>query len=249
MKSWEKIVNLDMVDSTNNYFSKTLKENKVSEGSIISTLFQSSGKGLGNNTWESEKGKNLICSLLLYPDFLPIDKNFLISKTISLGIVDYLKSKTNEIKIKWPNDIYINDKKIAGILIENAIKGSSINQCIVGIGLNLNQTQFISDAPNPVSLTQITDDIYSIEKELIKLREHIRIFYKKLKSGKYEEINEKYINYLYRFNEYFTYKSNNNTFKAKITGVNEFGHLQIINTNQEKMEFEFKEIEFVFNDQ
>ncbi len=88
------------------------------------------------------KGKNLILSLVLYPDFLPLEKNFLLSKTISLGIVNYLHAKTNHIKIKWPNDIYFQDKKIAGILIENSIKGSNINRSIIGIGLNLNQKDF-----------------------------------------------------------------------------------------------------------
>ena len=245
MNCWQKIINLDVVDSTNNYFPKALKESKYPEGSIISTSYQNSGKGQGDNTWESEKGKNLLFSLVLYPEFLAIGNNFLLSKVISLGILNYLKSKTEEVKIKWPNDIYINDKKIAGILIENVIKGTSISQCIVGIGLNLNQTQYISDAPNPVSLNQVTGKLYSIEEELIKLRNHIQIFYEKLKAAKYDEINEEYINCLYRFNAFFTYNINNKPFKAKITGVNEFGHLQVTTEDREKMEFEFKEIEFV----
>lgn len=245
MNCWQKIINLDAVDSTNSYFSKALKEYKYPEGSIISTTYQNSGKGQGDNTWESEKEKNLLFSLVLYPDFLAIENNFLLSKVISLGILNYLKTKTKKVKIKWPNDIYINDKKIAGILIENAIKGSSINQCIVGIGLNLNQTQFISNAPNPVSLHQVTGDLYSTKDELIKLRNHIQTFYEKLKTAKYTEINEEYINCLYRFNAFFTYNINNEPIKAKITGVNEFGHLQIITENRKKMEFEFKEIEFV----
>jgi BirA family biotin operon repressor/biotin-[acetyl-CoA-carboxylase] ligase len=245
MTSWQKIVSLDSIDSTNNYFSKILKEQKYPEGSIITTSFQASGKGQGNNSWESEKGKNLLCSLVLFPKFLPIDKNFLLSKVVSLGIAHYLETKTTNIKIKWPNDIYVNDKKIAGILIENIIKGSIISQCIVGIGLNFNQTHFTSDAPNPVSLKQLTGDSYSIKEELTKLRDCIQHFYKKLINGEYKEINKEYIKTLYRFNDFFYYKIDNKSFKAKITGVNEYGHLQIIDTNHITKEYEFKEIEFI----
>jgi len=245
MNCWQIIEKLEVVDSTNNYFSKVLKKSKYPEGSITTSSYQSSGKGQGSNFWESEKGKNLLFSLVLYPDFLPIDKNFLLSKVVSLGIVDYLRSKSTEIKIKWPNDIYYGDKKIAGILIENTIKVSTINQCIVGVGLNLNQSKFISDAPNPISVKQITGDTYSTFNELISLRRYIHNFYEMLQEGRYKEINEKYIKYLYRFNEFFTFKSLNKFFKAKITGVNENGHLQVHTTKNEKFEFAFKEIEFV----
>lgn len=249
MICWDKIINIDVVHSTNDYFSEVLKEETYSEGSIITTSFQDSGKGQGNNTWESEKGKNLLCSIVLYPEFLVIDKNFLLSKAVSLGIVKYLKSKTSGIKIKWPNDIYYQDKKIAGILIENIIKGSSINQSIIGIGLNINQTHFLSNAPNPISLNQITGKVYSIENEIVKLRDCIRDSYEDLKSGKYKEINKLYIENLYRFNKFHSYKIENNIFKAKITGIHELGYLQILTEDQEKKEFEFKEIEFIINDQ
>ena len=245
MDSWQTIVKLNTIDSTNNYFSNRLKESKFPEGTIISTLFQSSGKGIGSNKWESEKGKNILCSLVLYPDFLPVDKNFLLSKVISLGIVNYVQAKSNFIKIKWPNDIYYQNKKLAGILIENIIKGSNITQSIIGFGFNLNQKTFISDAPNPVSLNQITNKTYSIDQEIVKLRNNIRFFYDKLKAGKFEEINKEYIKCLYRYNEFHSYISNNEKINAKITGVNEFGHLQIITKTQGKKEFDFKEIEFV----
>lgn len=245
MENWQKIITLNKVDSTNNYFSSLLKKSEYPEGTIISALFQSSGKGQGTNTWESAKGKNILFSIVLYPVFLPIDKNFLLSKAVSLGIANYALAKTNHIKIKWPNDIYYQDKKLAGILIENTIKGSNITQSIVGIGLNLNQTEFISNAPNPISLNQITHKTYSVDQELTKLRDNIRFFYDKLKVGKYEEINKSYIKCLYLYNKLHNYSSKNETFIAKITGVNEFGHLQVLTENQEKKEFDFKEIEFL----
>jgi len=245
MESWQNIIFLDKVNSTNQYLSKLLKDSKLAEGSIVSTTYQETGKGQGNNAWESEKGKNLLVSMVLYPAFLPIDKNFLLSKIISLALIDYLLEETKDIKIKWPNDIYYKDKKIAGILIENIIKGSNINQSIVGIGLNLNQSDFTSDAPNPVSLSQITGKNYLIEEEIIKLRNFIRAHYQKLMLNKYPEINKEYLKFLYRFNSYHQYQANNQYFTAKITGVNEFGYLQLDTKAKEKIEFDFKEVEFV----
>ncbi|MFC2150926.1 biotin--[acetyl-CoA-carboxylase] ligase [Bacteroidota bacterium] len=245
MEEWQKVVTFNSVDSTNNFFAKLLKEADYSEGSMITSLFQTSGKGHGSNSWESEKGKNLLISLVLYPTFLPIDQNFLISKVVSLGIANYVLAKTNDIKIKWPNDIYYQDRKLAGILIENVIKGPNINQSIVGIGLNVNQTNFLSDAPNPISIKQITHKTYSLNQEIIKLRNNIWFFYEKLKAGKYDEINFEYLKCLYRYNEFFTYKIKNESFKAKIIGINEFGYLQLLTENHEQKEFDFKEVEFV----
>ena len=156
-----------------------------------------------------------------------------------------MSAKTNHIKIKWPNDIYFKNKKLAGILIENVIKGNAITQSIVGIGLNLNQIVFTSDAPNPVSLKQITGKNYLIEQEIVKLRSSIRFFYKKLIQKQFEEINSEYLKCLYRFDSFHNYKVKDRLLKAKITGVNEFGYLQIETLENEKLEFDFKEIEFV----
>ncbi len=245
MESWQKIISFNKVDSTNSYFSDLLKVQDFAEGSIISALYQESGKGQGNNTWESKKGKNLLLSIVLYPVILPIDKHFLLSKAVSLGIIDYASTKIADVKIKWPNDIYFEDNKLAGILIENVIKGSKINQSIVGIGINLNQTNFTSDLPNPVSLKQITNKNYLIEQEIVKLRNSIRFYYEMLMKKKYYEINSEYLKCLYRYNSFNEYRSNNKTFTAKITGVSELGYLQLETKENEKMEFDFKEVEFI----
>jgi len=245
MDTWQRIVKLDSVESTNDYVSGLLKETKLEEGSIYSSLFQRSGKGIGQNKWESEKGKNLLFSLILYPSFIPIEDQFLISKAVSLGIANYIHAKTNYIKIKWPNDIYYKDKKMAGILIENSIKGSNLNSSIIGIGFNLNQAEFKSDAPNPISLNQITNKNYSIDQELVKIRTNIRFFYDKLKAEKFEEINREYLKCLYRFNEVHEFKTGNEVFKARIIGINKYGHLQLKTETNEIREYGFKETEFI----
>ena len=153
--------------------------------------------------------------------------------------------ETNHINIKWPNDIYYKDKKLAGILIENSIKGTQIEKSIVGIGLNLNQVQFVSNAPNPVSLKQITGKVYSIDKEIISLRENILFYYDKLREKDYRFLNDRYLTNMYNYNKFHAYKDKEGFFEAKITGINEFGHLQTITKDGEEKEFELKEIEFV----
>ena len=126
MTSWREMIKLNTANSTNEYASEILKEEKLSEGTIIFSLNQTAGKGLGENSWESEKNKNILLSIILYPKFLKVKDQFLLSKAVSLGIANYCKMETNHISIKWPNDIYYKNKKLAGILIENSIKGTQI---------------------------------------------------------------------------------------------------------------------------
>jgi len=246
MKVWNNIIHLDSVSSTNSYASKLLKEEKPTEGTIIISDDQSGGKGIGSNAWESEKGKNLTFSLILYPDFLDVSKQFMISKVIALGIQKYLDFKTRHISIKWPNDIYYNDKKIAGILIENSISGSKINHTIVGIGININQTEFLSDAPNPVSLKQIIGDDFYLHDELVELKYHLAKYYNRLKYKHFKEINREYLLNLFRYKVWNDFKTKDTLFRGKITGVNEYGHLQIMTSENELKEFDMKEIEFIF---
>jgi len=246
MKVWNNIIHLDSVSSTNSYASKLLKEEKPAEGTIIIADDQFGGKGIGSNSWESEKGKNLTFSLILYPDFLDVSKQFMISKAIALGIQKYLDFKTRHISIKWPNDIYYNDKKIAGILIENSISGSKINHTIVGIGININQTEFLSDAPNPVSLKQIAGNDFYLQDELVELKYHLAKYYNRLKYKHFKEINREYLLNLFRYKVWNDYKTKDTLFRGKITGVNEYGHLQIMTSENELKEFDMKEIEFIF---
>jgi len=245
MKSWENVIKLSSTDSTNLYAAQLLKSENVEEGTIVHTYEQKAGRGLGQNTWESEKGKNLTFSIILFPHFLPVQHHYMLSKVVSLGVSEYVSSKIDHIKIKWPNDIYWQDKKLAGILIENSIKGSTMNYSVAGIGLNLNQVQFVSNAPNPVSLKQITKKKYAIDDELVLVRQHIKKYYQMLKAGQMNEINRAYIDNLYRFNKFYNFRWNNRIFRAKITGVNEYGHLQVLTSDNEKKEFEMKEIEFL----
>jgi BirA family biotin operon repressor/biotin-[acetyl-CoA-carboxylase] ligase len=169
----------------------------------------------------------------------------MISKVIALGLQKYLAFRTRHISIKWPNDIYYNDKKIAGILIENSIIGSKINYSIIGVGININQTEFKSDAPNPVSLKQILGSDSYLEDELVELKYHVAKYYNKLKAKHFKEIDKEYLLNLYKYKVWQDYKTQDLLFRGKITGVNEFGHLQLLTPEDELKEFDFKQVEFV----
>lgn len=180
--------------------------NDIDEGYIIQTNFQNSGKGQGKNTWESERGKNLLFSLLLKPYFLPASDQFVLTQIISLSVVDILKKLFENdnkpvIKVKWPNDIYIDNRKVAGILIQNTISGNNIENSIVGIGLNVNQKKFVTDAKNPVSLIHHLGTELSINDLLNQLLYAIAIRYNEVKElqvpdSAIEEVKTDYISYL-----------------------------------------------------
>ena len=240
----EKIINLQSVSSTNDYAKDILLNQNVEEGIVINTYYQKKGRGHINNIWESKKDENLIFSFILFPEFLQIEKQFLLSKFVSLAIVDFLKSYTKKVKIKWPNDIYINDKKICGILIENSIIEDKISNSVIGIGLNINQTEFNKNIPNPTSLKLITGKNYKIETCLNELINFLNIRYQQLTKGKFDIINENYINNLYKFSVIHIFKKGNKKFKAKIVGISETGQLIIEDKNGFQSLYSFKEISF-----
>ncbi len=236
---------LSEVDSTNNYANRLILSDKAEEGAVVLAHYQKTGRGLGQNFWESERDKNLLASIILFPDFLPAGKQFYISKITSLAIVDLLTDKTDQVSVKWPNDIYFQDKKLAGILIENAVQGNYLVSSILGIGININQTVFYSDAPNPVSLKQITGLSYEVLELAEMLAMNILDWYEKLKNGQLQEIDEQYFANMYRKNQWAMFKRGNQQFEARIVGTGEFGQLVLENREGDLTSYMFKEIEFV----
>lgn len=240
-----KIIFLDEVESTNNYANGLVLSDAAEEGTAVLTRFQQKGKGQQGNGWESEAGKNLLASIILYPNFLSAGKQFYLSKITCLAIASCLAGEVENVSVKWPNDIYIGNKKVAGILIENSIKGATLFSSIVGIGLNLNQEQFVSDAVNPIALKQITGKEYDAELMLKKITKAFFAGYRKLKDGKYHEIDRAYMAQLYRNNEWAFYRMGGVVFEARIVGIGEFGQLQLENRNGGISAYMFKEVEFV----
>ncbi|WP_234445753.1 biotin--[acetyl-CoA-carboxylase] ligase [Carboxylicivirga marina] len=237
------------LQSTNTELKNLLAKNKLAEYSVIVTPHQTAGRGQVGNVWESELNKNLTFSLLLRPTFLAPHLQFYISKLVSMAIIETIKQIANiEAKIKWPNDIYINDKKAAGILIENSILGTKLDYSVVGIGLNVNQEIFISDAPNPISLWQLTNEHYNLEKLLERLLENIEHAYHQLEVNRLSLINNEYHNSLYRISGYHWFEDNKGKFEACIDHINEMGLLTLVDKEGQKREYAFKELKFVIND-
>ena len=150
-----KIIWLEETGSTNSWLSEN--EHSLETNTAVAARRQTAGRGQRGNSWESEPGSNLTLSLLLRPEGIHVARSFCLSEAVAVAVAETVEAIAPGIKvaIKWPNDIYVNDSKIAGILIENVISGSAISRSIVGVGLNVNQTEFLSDAPNPVSLKQL----------------------------------------------------------------------------------------------
>lgn len=238
------IIKITRVDSTNNYATEQFIKNDWKEGTVVITDEQLEGRGQINNNWESEAQKNILMSIVLYPAFLPVQFQFLLSKVIVLGISDVVSLYTDNVKVKWPNDIYVGEKKIAGILIENSIMGSTLDSSIVGIGLNVNQLEFKSDAPNPVSLFQLTGEILQIDQILKLLFNAIDKWYSILKGGEVELVSVHYLGRLFRYKELNNYEDKTGNFKGTIVGVNEIGQLEIKKTNGELAVYHFKEVAF-----
>lgn len=234
---------LDRIDSTNNYCMKMVQDGEP-EGLAIAAHFQEQGRGQRGNKWESEVDKNLTFSLLLRPVFLRVEDQFLISKVVALSICDWLKGNNVDACIKWPNDIYVGDKKIAGVLIENNFSSPVLDVSVIGIGLNLNQSQFSEDIPNPTSLFILTGNQYQPEIVLSELVVSIQMRYLQLKYGLRDKVSDDYLKSLYRFQRFCNYSTNERTFKAKIVGVKPTGELILETEDGLQKIFAFKEVAF-----
>ncbi|MEI7503175.1 MAG: biotin--[acetyl-CoA-carboxylase] ligase [Paludibacter sp.] len=228
--------------STNTLLWKMLREETLQEGFVLHTDFQTIGKGQIGNSWESADGKNLLFSMALFPKKIEPSEQFLISQLVSLGIKKTLDEYIGDITIKWPNDIYWNDKKIAGILIENSLQGRKINHSVIGIGLNVNQTEFESDAPNPVSLQQITGEIHDRDIILDSIYLNILDLYNNLDK---EKIREKYSNALYRKEGIHSFREEQKEFQARLFAVHPDGKLELETVDGEYLGYYFKEVSFI----
>ena len=240
------LLHFQTLESTNQTAIEYLSKNTPSDGTTIYTYQQYGGRGQIGSKWECEPDKNVSLSTILIPDFLPSRRQFLLSQTVSLAIYDFLSTYiTSNLRIKWPNDLYVGDKKIAGILIQNVLSGASLQSSVVGIGININQTEFLSDAPNPISLKQLTQKDYHLDTMIEELCQAFDIRYRQLRGGNYNEIEQTYLQRLYRFKEQAVFQRENlGIFVGQITGISLDGKLQIM-TSKGQNEFALKEVSFV----
>lgn len=239
-----QIIKLTNTDSTNDFLLKMASEQPLWEGVAVSD-YQSNGKGMGSNKWESEPGKNLLFSILLHPTWLPIHNQYLLSMAEAIAICEVLRQYAQGITIKWPNDIYWEDSKLSGTRIDANINGRGINDMIIGTGININQEVFISDAPNPTSLLLITKKEQDKDEILRRILERFTHYYNILKSGQTDVIQSKYHEYLYRREGLYNYRDTHGVFPAEIKRVMPNGTLQLKTKDGEHKEFMFKEVEFI----
>jgi len=243
------LITLEETDSTNNYLTLLCEEHDdIAEFTTISAEYQTAGKGQRGNSWEGEAGANLLFSMVTYPRFVEARRQFLLSQIISLSIKDALDCHITDVSIKWPNDIYWKDKKICGILIENVLDGNGMARCIAGVGLNVNQTAFLSDAPNPVSLKQITGkevDRHALLTDILLFSKH---YYDELKLHGEDcatQLAQKYDQSLYRREGIFPFKDKDGTFEASILRVEPEGRLILLDSDGRERGYLFKEVQFI----
>ncbi len=239
------LIHISETNSTNSYLQALCTQEKVEELTTVVADFQTSGRGQRGNSWESEPFKNLLFSFVLFPDFLEARRQFLISQIVSLAIKEELDTYTDDISIKWPNDIYWKEKKICGILIENDLMGRNISQSIAGIGININQEAFHSPAPNPVSLYQITGKQYDILDVLKNIMLRVQSYYSRLLKDDTAFIAAQYEKSLFRKEGLHRYKDADGEFLARIVCVEPEGRLILEDEKQTQRGYMFKEVEYL----
>ncbi|MFA5418708.1 MAG: biotin--[acetyl-CoA-carboxylase] ligase [Bacteroidales bacterium] len=242
-------INRSVVTSTNDEALSRIDSHQAHEGEMVCAFQQENGRGQGGNRWESEPGKNLLCSLILTPHHLVPARQFLLTQMVSLGISKVIMGlvPNGSVAIKWPNDLYVNDKKVGGILFQNIIKGNILDYAVAGIGINLNQEDFGDELPNAASLFQFANQQIPIEDFRQQMAHSINLYYKMtFSSSGVKQLEEEYLQKLYKINEWKTYRTSEGDFTGKIEGVDEYGRLVIKRQTGSTEWYQFKEIEFVF---
>lgn len=237
---------IKQVPSTNDYVKSILSRERPPELSLYLAEVQTKGRGQRGNTWHAKAGKNHTGTIIFYPSFLPPAKQFQISKLISIAIIKTLSSYLNpaNLSVKWPNDIFYLDKKIAGILIETSLLGEQFDYLIAGMGININQLHFDRALPNPTSIKKITQRETNITSFNTNLHQNIRTIYKK-NTVLGPALDSWYHNHLYRLGESHPYQAGEEKFRATILGVSESGQLILKTASNDIRHYGFKEIEFI----
>ncbi|MBP8791428.1 MAG: biotin--[acetyl-CoA-carboxylase] ligase [Breznakibacter sp.] len=233
--------------STNSELRSLIFTQNLPPLSVVQAGFQTAGRGQEGNRWESARGENLLFSILIKPKELLALHQFYLSKAISVALVESLNSITPGFKVKWPNDIYHGDKKVAGILIENNLNREYIDFSIVGIGININQTQFVSNAPNPISLKQITNTDHPLSEILAKVTDAIGHWIEKLDNNKRSEIDDAYNRQLYRQAGLHRFSDKNGIFEAALERIEPEGYLVLRDTQNQIRSYAFKEVNYIIS--
>ena len=240
-----KYIHLEQIDSTNAYLQRQQAECDIRNW-VVSTDEQTAGKGMGSNGWESEVGKNLTFSMAVDMSFLPAERQFLLSEAVALGLIHALDAMLpkEKLDIKWPNDIYYENHKLAGILINSTIKANMMDTSIIGIGLNVNQMQFHDWPTHPISLQQITGKEYNLETLLQQVAESVAKETERLKND-VAAVETEYLQRLYRYRTWANYEVDGKILRLFMTRIDPFGRLMLVDETGEEYCFDIKEIKFL----
>jgi BirA family transcriptional regulator, biotin operon repressor / biotin---[acetyl-CoA-carboxylase] ligase len=245
----QNLIHLKTADSTNSYATELLRQISPLDGTVIYTFNQLNGRGQRGSLWESERGKNIAMSIVLKPSFIAVEEQFILSKIAAIAVADLMSElldpflSNESIKIKWPNDIYINHKKVAGILIENTFAQNAYQYAIVGIGVNVNQVVF--ENKRAVSLKQVSQQEFDLLDVIKRLCKHVEYNYLQLKANKHEALNQRYLQLLYGLNELKQFETASGIFKGIIRNVEPSGKLMVENESKELLCFDLKEISLI----
>ncbi len=238
---------IDSVESTNKYAMELLSNSNPIEGTAISAGFQTDGRGQIGRTWWGDAYKNLYTSLIINPSHIEASNQWIINQAISLGVSDCLESIISKpVKIKWPNDIYIEDRKISGILIQCVLSGKIIQNAIIGIGMNVNQDSFPPEIRNPTSIYLESTESYDLVKIRNSLYRHLEHWYGVTKTQSWENIKISYLNRLYRKDEPSAFMKGKSVIYGSIVGVDEIGRLMLL-INDKIESFNFNEVKMIIN--
>ena len=237
-------IHLTETESTNLYVRSAVSD---AHAALITTDYQTAGRGQRGNTWESEPGKNLLFTLSLPTKGIAASQQFALCELISVALCDILSEYTDDIRIKWPNDIYYKDHKICGILIEHDLEGTQLTRSLIGVGLNVNQAHFVSDAPNPISLCQILGHEVEREALLKGVINHFMELYAQLTSSMLSRatLHEHYTTLLYRRDMSATYRDTQGLFTATLRDVAPDGRLLLEDQQGTLRSYLFKEVTFI----
>lgn len=236
------------LDSTNAEAIRLYKLGKIKTATVLRAINQTHGRGYGNNLWESEPKKNLTFSIACFPANIEPSEQFVLTEIISLSLLKVVSGiiTKEKVSIKWPNDLYVNNKKIAGVLIQNFINGRKIDFSVIGVGLNVNQEVFVSDAPNPTSLAIVTKKHFVIEDLANKILQHFTTYMHQTDNTEMlKTIHNSYLTNLYKRGIPSLFKDKNGIFNAIITDINNFGQIRLTTEHGTERTYGFKEIEFL----
>lgn len=236
----------DQVGSTNDLCMECAQRGEA-EGLVVAAHYQTHGRGQRGNVWTSERGQNLLFSVLLRPSFLRVDEQFLITQAVAVALCLLMEQcgVHQDVRIKWPNDIYLDNSKVVGVLVENSFCSEQLDVSVVGVGINLNQSEFPASLPNPTSLALSAGCSFDAEEVLQRFLRLLANTYAMLRNGQRHELHQNYMSRLYRYGRQARYRCATGDFVATIVGISSIGELRLQLPDGAVRSFGFKEIAFV----